>query len=234
MRAIDPSTGLELPFFDGFPYWNTRLAPGIYHITLLPPAPVPILLEATRLQAHCNQLPVCLVQSDTDARCYLGDGRVVTIDPPCGGIMFSGVLRPGLIGDPSSHDLRLRAVRLATLLDGQPDGTVFGDLTKGGRPATPAEAASLAGFQSDGTPRGLDRCAECGDWKGVCLDPSPMLAGDLVRVHCLCENDNRCARCWGLLHERLLNGNYYNPKDGKIWHVPGFSCMEHRCPGTPP
>ncbi len=116
MRAIDPSTGLELPFFDGFPYWNTRLAPGIYHITLLPPAPEIILLDATWLQAHCNQLPVCLVQSGTDARCYLGDGRVVTIDPPCGGVMLSGILRPGLVGDPSSQDFVLRRQRLATLL----------------------------------------------------------------------------------------------------------------------
>ena len=32
------------------------------------------------------------------------------------------------------------------------------------------------------------------------------------------------------LHERRLNANYYNPRDHSIWHVPGFSAFEHRCP----
>jgi hypothetical protein len=51
-----------------------------------------------------------------------------------------------------------------------------------------------------------------------------------MTVHCGCQNDNRCAACGGFLYERKLNANYYNPRDGEIWHVPGFSGFRHRCP----
>jgi hypothetical protein len=54
-----------------------------------------------------------------------------------------------------------------------------------------------------------------------------------MAVHCRCANDNRCAACGGLLYKRKLNANYYNPCDGRIWHVPGFSGLGHRCPVTP-
>jgi len=36
--------------------------------------------------------------------------------------------------------------------------------------------------------------------------------------------------CGGFLYERKLNANYYNPRDGQIWHVPGFCAFRHRCP----
>ncbi|HWW95048.1 MAG TPA: hypothetical protein VN375_16885 [Vicinamibacteria bacterium] len=29
---------------------------------------------------------------------------------------------------------------------------------------------------------------------------------------------------------RKLNANYYNARDGQVWHVPGFSGFQHRCP----
>ena len=51
-----------------------------------------------------------------------------------------------------------------------------------------------------------------------------------MTVHCGCQNDNRCAACGGFLYERKLNANYCNPRDGRIWHVPGFSGFRHRCP----
>ncbi len=51
-----------------------------------------------------------------------------------------------------------------------------------------------------------------------------------MQVHCRCQNDNRCAACGGFLYERKLNANYYNARDGQIWHVPGFSGFRHRCP----
>ena len=52
----------------------------------------------------------------------------------------------------------------------------------------------------------------------------------VMRVCCRCENDNRCARCGGLLYERKLNSNFFEPADGRIWHVPGFLGLRHRCP----
>jgi hypothetical protein len=51
-----------------------------------------------------------------------------------------------------------------------------------------------------------------------------------MTVHCGCQNDNRCAACGGFLYARKLNANYYKPEDRHIWHVPGFSGFQHRCP----
>ena len=73
-------------------------------------------------------------------------------------------------------------------------------------------------------------CLQCGDWRCECLDPNPEFVGMVIRVCCRCENDNRCARCGGLLCKYKLNANFFEPADGKIWHVPGFSGLSHRCP----
>lgn len=234
MPALDRLADLELPLYDGYPYWNTRVASSIYHISQVPPVPEPMLVEATRRQALVNRLPVCLVLGEHDARYVDAEGAThVSHEPPRGGHLFANKLYPGLSGDPSSQDFLLRELRLATLINWQPEGAIFGDLTKGGRTATAEEKARLLGFQPDGTPRGLQQCGRCGDWAGVCLDSGEVFAGQVMTVHCRCENHNRCAGCGGLLYERRLNANYYNPKDRKIWHVPGFCSFEHRCSRMP-
>jgi hypothetical protein len=107
---------------------------------------------------------------------------------------------------------------------------MFGDLTKGGRDATADEVGRLAGAGPEGRPRGLERCPTCEEWRGRCLDPSPTFVCKVMTVHCGCQNDNRCAACGGFLYERKLNANYYNARDGQIWHVPGFCGFRHRCP----
>jgi hypothetical protein len=109
---------------------------------------------------------------------------------------------------------------------------MFGDVTKGGRVATPEEAIMLAGRQANGVPRGLERCPQCSEWRGRCLDPSPDFAGHVMEVHCRCANDNRCAACGVLFHTRKLNANWYNESDGVIWHTPGFSALSHACSGS--
>ena len=232
MPALDRLADLELPLYDGYPYWNTRVVGGIYHISQLPPVPEPMLLEATQRQALVNRLPVCLVLGEHDAR-YVDAEGVMTLShaAPRGGFLFANKLWPGLRGDPSSQDFLLRELRLATLINWQREGDfgLFGDLTKGGRPATAEEKARLLGVQRDGTPRGLEQCGRCGDWAGVCLESDGVFAGYVMTMHCRCENHHRCARCGGLLYERKLNANYYNAKDRKIWHVPGFCAFEHRC-----
>ena len=53
--------------------------------------------------------------------------------------------------------------------------------------------------------------------------------GLVVRVHCRCENDIRCARCGALFGGRKLNANNFDPADRTVWHVPGFAALEHRC-----
>jgi len=121
---------------------------------------------------------------------------------------------------------------LDALVEGQHrnGGSILGDLTKGGREATADDVARLAGAGPEGQPRGLERCPTCEEWRRRCLDPSPNFICKVMMVHCGCQNDNRCAACDGFLYKRKLNANYYNPRDGRIWHVPGFSGFLHRCP----
>jgi hypothetical protein len=51
----------------------------------------------------------------------------------------------------------------------------------------------------------------------------------IMQVYCLCQNNNLCARCGYPLAEYKLNANYYEKRDGVIWHVPGFSGLSHVC-----
>jgi hypothetical protein len=111
----------------------------------------------------------------------------------------------------------------------RPAQYLFGDLTKGGRPAAPEELGSLSGLQPGNVPMGLSQCGRCGGWKGQCLDPDPSFKGWVMPVHCLCDNHNRCARCGEQLYQYRLNANYFEVEDGQIWHVPGFCGLNHRC-----
>ena len=108
-----------------------------------------------------------------------------------------------------------------------------GDPAKGGREANADDVARLAGAGTNDVPRGLECCPTCGEWRGRCLDPSPEFFFKVMTVHCRCANDNRCAACGLLLYKRKLNANYYDPRDGKIWHVPGFDGLGHQCPSAP-
>jgi hypothetical protein len=72
-----------------------------------------------------------------------------------------------------------------------------------------------------------------GERRGRCFDPAPQFSGMVMDVRCRCDNDNRCAACHGLLHERELNANFFDERDGRIWHVPGFSGLHHRCARAP-
>jgi hypothetical protein len=219
--------------FGGFPYLVTRVAPTMYHIIVLPDELDPDrLVDIARLQASANALPTCLVCA-ADSALYIGtDGRESRGEPPRGGVVVTGRLQPcrvfaeapGLVARRLALDRFIEHTTPKT-------GYMFGDLTKGGRPATLEETVILAGRQANGVPRGLARCPQCSEWRGRCLDPSPQFAGHVMEVHCRCANDNRCAACGVLLHTRKLNANAYNEADGQIWHTPGFSAFGHVCRG---
>src|SRR2546426_1431659 len=81
-------------------------------------------------------------------------------------------------------------------------------------------------------PMGLVVCADCGFWKGECLDPNAEFRGKVMRVHCGCDNWNRCAACGETLYPFRLNANYYDQREGAVVHVPGFSGLIHECAGT--
>ena len=225
----------ELPQFDGFPYLVTRLVPALYHLMLLPgDATRDTLVSLAERQVRANRLDTCLALDDRHAIFFWPDGGVQPSDSvPRGGTVLANRLAPA-VELLDTRELRRRRRLLETFvnLQGKPGGYMFGDLTKGGRTATPEELQEFAGTNDAGIPRGLDECATCQDWRGVCLDPSEKFAGMLMTVHCLCANHNRCGRCGAALYERRLHGNYYDPVDNAIWHVPGFCGLKHQC-GSP-
>jgi hypothetical protein len=189
------------------------------------------LLSLARAQWRANQLAVCLVTGADRAWCISADGgdeRAAT--PPRGGILVTGYLKPARRW-PDTPELKARQRRLDSLVaEGRSKGGyLLGDLTKGGRDATADDVARLGGTGPGGVPRGLERCAMCGEWHGICLDPSPAFSRKAMTVHCRCQNDSRCAACGELLYDRKLNANWYNPGDHQIWHVPGFSGLRHQC-----
>jgi hypothetical protein len=217
--------------FDGFPYLVTRVVPTMYHIILLPAGvDAAHLLELARRQARINALPTCLVCAADAATYIAADGTEFGAEPPCGGVIITGRLRPCRTF-PETESLVARRLALARFIEQVTPrtGYMFGDLTKGGRPATIEETVMLAGTQANGVPRGLARCGDCGEWRGRCLDPSPQFVGQVMEVHCRCTNNNRCAACGGLLYERRLNANYFDTDDDSIRHVSGFSGLSHRC-----
>lgn len=223
----------RLPLFEGFPYLVTRVVPAMYHVILVPADARELeLVLLARTQWHANRLEVCLVTGVDRAWFISTDGRdMLAQTPPRGGTLVTGLLKPARLWADTA-ELQARQSRLDALAEAhrRNGGYILGDLTKGGRDATADDVGQLAGAGPEGRPRGLERCPMCGDWRGRCLDPSPHFACKVMTVHCRCQNDNRCAACGGFLDRRKLNANYYNPRDGQIWHVPGFSGFEHRCP----
>jgi hypothetical protein len=228
-----PGTGNRTRAFEGFPYLATRLVSLLHHIVLLPRSWQPEqLLGIARRQAQANCLPTCLVLAG-DVCVYFGEdgGAYRSAEIPCGAYVVSKKLAPAE-PIPESAELAERQRELVLFEEAQRGnlgtGYLLGDLTKGGRPPTPDEEDRLAGTHAGGIPRGLLPCLVCGEWRGNCFDTTHREL--IVRVCCTCENDNRCARCDGLLYSRKLNANYFDLSDLKIWHVPGFSGLDHRCP----
>jgi hypothetical protein len=223
----------SLPLFEGFPYLVTRVVPAMYHVMLLPAEASELeLVLLARTQWRANRLETCLVTGVDRAWFISADGRDdLAQTPPRGGTLVTGHLKPARSWADSA-ELQARQRRLDAIVEEKrrKGGYMFGDLTKGGRDATADEVGRLAGAGPEGRPRGLERCPTCEEWRGRCLDPSLTFVCKVMTVHCGCQNDNRCAACGGFLYERKLNANYYNARDGQIWHVPGFCGFRHRCP----
>src|SRR5216683_1737550 len=236
------------------PYLVVEIVAALYHLTVLPAEFGDDDLEAVaRAQVQANRLAACLV---------LGERRVLAIDaegvkrretevpfrlfghwisaavtcrlktarplPPTDELVRRQTALEAAIKEYPAR--RAEALRQRGMLP--PADFVVGDLTKGGRDATPAELAALSGRQSNGVPVGLVQCGDCGDWRGQCLDPSPEFSGKMMRVYCRCENRNRCARCGETLYPFRLNANLYDQREDAVVHVPGFSGLSHQCAGT--
>ena len=235
------------------PYLVVEIVTALYHLTVLPAdLPEDDLNAIARAQVQANRLAACLV---------LGERRVLAIDAEgierpetevpfrlFGHWISAAVtrrLRTARPLPPTDEVLR-RQTSLEAAIKEYPARRaevlrqrgmlpsadfVVGDLTKGGRDATPAELEVLSGRQANGVPNGLGLCADCGFWKGQCLDPHAEFRGKVMRVHCGCDNWNRCAACGQRLAAHRLNGNYYDQREDAVVHVPGFSGLSHRCRG---
>jgi hypothetical protein len=222
---------LRLPHFDGFPYLATYVVPTFYHVILLPLGLDPE--EMTRIAVHqatFNRLQTCLVLGEESCVYFGKNGSQASSDcvPGCSNWVTDRLLPgPILVED---EELKGRKERLRAFIKAATrTGYLFGDLTKGGRPATEEEKVRLAGFSARAIPKGLTHCGVCGGWRGECLDPKTDVFKDKVmKVYCRCQNDNLCARCGRPLYEYKLNANFYG-EDGHIWHVPGFCGLQHRC-----
>src|SRR5262245_4387111 len=144
--------------FEGFPYLVTRIVPTLYHIILLPDdASTENLLETARRQAHANRLRTCLVLWADSALYLEPDGREPwRASPPTGGVIVTDRLRPCRTF-PETESFVRRRLALKSFIEqvAVKTGYMFGDLTKGGRPATLEETVMLAGMQPNGVPRGL-------------------------------------------------------------------------------
>lgn len=223
--------GFTLQMHPGvYPYLITRIVPAMYHIIILPKGKQNELAEIARTQMSFNKLESCLVLGAKEAvYLYTEGSEVMSSDVPFGGTLIHNQLKPCKIFS-EDQDLRERKEFLEKHIGSLKQGGYFlGDTTKGGKKPTPQEADNLRGNQENGVPKGLVLCPRCGDWRGTCLNLIQDLGEYIVRVSCLCQNDNRCAGCGDLLCHRKLNGNNYDPKDGRIWHLPAFSGFGHIC-----
>jgi len=104
---------------------------------------------------------------------------------------------------------------------------IIGDITKGGRPMTEDEAKNYVPTEQGEVPKGLERCSDCNEYRGYCVDPNPNMNNLVVFVICRCQHAF-CTRCGEKLEFQPIS-NYYNERDGNIWHVPYFGGKCYKC-----
>jgi hypothetical protein len=52
----------------------------------------------------------------------------------------------------------------------------------------------------------------------------------VIRIHCRCENHNRCARCGEPLADQRLSSYEYDEVEGKAMYLAAYAAFGHRCP----
>jgi hypothetical protein len=231
-KLIDVNQGKQRPYFQGYPYLVIRVVRSLSHINLLSIEQnnTEELIRLAQDQANANKLEVCLVLNDNAGVYFSSKQKPRFSDQiPKGGIFVTNSLRLSCEQQADEDFLRREKELKDFIKNAKQTGYLIGDSRKGGRDATQEELIYLQGVQENGLPKGLVICPVCGDYRGECLDPSQIQQGLVVRVSCYCENDNLCAYCGKNLNDRKLTSNRYEPKDGKIWHRPGFSGLSHRC-----
>ena len=222
----------QKPIFNGYPYLMIGIKTWFFHINLLSKQNrQEHLFQIAKAQAEANKLRVFLVINENNCVYFSSGEETQILDQiPKGSTFVTGKLKLS-VEQTVDEEFLLRREDFNTFFErNNKAGYFVGDLSKGGRKPTPEELAQLQGFQKNGLPKGLEICFVCDSYKGQCIDSGDYTQGLLVRVSCLCENNNLCARCGGTIYNRKINANYYNPEDRKMWHVPSFAVLfDHQC-----
>jgi hypothetical protein len=192
------------------------------------------LVELARRQAAANRLDTCLALGPGDAVYVSADGREwATTYVPTG---LPVVDRLRLATDlPRTAPMAARRTALRAYADAvKGPGYIVGDGLEGGRPATHEDLSRLTGVAGGDPHPGLARCARCHDLAGDYLATTGQGNGDptprVIRVHCRCENHNRCARCGEPLADRRLSAYHFIESTGTVCYVAAYSAFSHRCP----
>ena len=223
------------PLFDGYPYLVTRIGYcPLRHMAVLPAEwPRERLLDLARRQAAINRLDTCLCLDSDDAIYVATEGELSPASFVPSGSPVVGRL---VLADsfPDTLDLAARRAalgRFAALERGS--GYIVGDGLEGGELATDADIARLSGNGRDGVPAGLARCPECrrlrGDFLALNGEGNGAMTPRVIRVHCLCENNNRCAGCGEPLAAERLSAYFWDEADRKAWYVAAYSALSHHC-----
>ena len=223
------------PPFDGYPYLVTRIGhSALRHLAVLPREwTSDRLVDLARRQALANRLETCVALDRRSAVYITDDGRaqpgtfVPTGLPVVDRLRLASPL-------PRTPELMTRRSTLRAWSAAQTGpGYIVGDGLEGGRLATRDDLRRLVGLERDDPHAGLARCATCGDLVGDFLATKGEGNGDLaprvVRVHCLCENHNRCARCGSPLSGHRLSAYHFVEDTGRVCYVAAYSAFSHRC-----
>ncbi len=228
-----------MPVFDGFPYLVVRIAQtGMLDHTVLPADwPRERLIELAQRQSAANQLPVAACFGPVDA-VYANRLRGATESPllPSGIPIVERLILSESI--PDSPEVVARRARLTEFgASSRQQGFFVGDGLEAGRLASPSDIKRLWTKVPDeaGVPRppGLNRCSDCGDYRGQYLalrgEGNDDLRPRVLAVRCRCENRNRCARCGEPLAERRLSSYEYEEKADKVWYWAAYIGLSHQC-----
>lgn len=215
--------------------WVTRIGhAALRHIAVLPPGwTAERLLAVARAQAAANRLDTCLALEPETTIYISADGaehRAAFV--PTGLPVVERLRLPvRLLATP---ELEARRARLRAYAASQAGPRYFvGDGLEGGRPATSDERVRLRVVDGDPHP-GLARCATCNGYAGDYLatrgegngDPRPRV----IRVHCGCDNHNRCAGCGEPLAESRLSAYHFDETRGSVCYRAAYAAFSHRCP----
>jgi len=228
----------RLSTFDGYPYLVTRIGhSALRNVAILPTDwPRERLVDLGIRQARANKLDTCLCLAPSDAVYVTAEGKTDEARFVPFGIP---VVERLVLAEQFSETPELVA-RQATLLRFREasgaTGYIVGDGLERGDLATAADVDRLSVLNAEGFPLGLSRCRVCrwmrGDYLALRGEGNGDMRPRVVRVHCKCENENRCAGCGGALAAWRLSSYFWDEAERKVWYVAAYSALSHRCART--